>query len=142
MQDHFSQSLKSLLDKDFEIFAVSESWFSRNIPSSAVNIRYNSILKKDRDNRGGGVTFYVESNLSVKKVSIDFASRELKYLFIEIKISKCVFAIGVVYRLPCVNVSSSVDGFENVMSHITAEYSNVILLGDVESESSQSAQLY
>lgn len=57
MQDYFLQCLKSLINKYFDIF---------DTPSSAVNIRGYSILRKERDSRGGGFAFYVKTNLNVK----------------------------------------------------------------------------
>lgn len=41
-------SLKSLIEKNFEVFAVTESWLFRIMPSNADTIKGYAILRKDR----------------------------------------------------------------------------------------------
>lgn len=125
-------TLKLLMfENDYDIFAISETWLSNNIPSHTVDIQGYKLFRRDRDGRGGGVAFYVKSNFHVKLDQTNFEFRELEHLFLEIKIGKLILALGVLYRPPVFTARTSVDCFDDILSTITARYDNIILLGDV-----------
>lgn len=56
--------IKSLiLDNNIDIFAMTETWLTLNIPNSFVNIPGYSLVRRDRDGRGGGVAAYIRSSI-------------------------------------------------------------------------------
>nr|CAI5846780.1 unnamed protein product [Callosobruchus analis] len=46
---------------DYDVFAVSETWLSKNISSDVVKISHYSFFRQDRGSRGGGVGIYIKN---------------------------------------------------------------------------------
>jgi len=57
----------SVLIKQYcsEIICITESWLTRDIPDSAVNLDGYHLIRKDRSSgAGGGVAAYISSNIN------------------------------------------------------------------------------
>jgi len=62
---------------------MSETWFTKHIPDSCVEINGYSLIRKDRSNRnGGGVCFYVKNgiNFEVRAFSSFNVTVEIKWI--------------------------------------------------------------
>lgn len=109
-----------------DIIGVSESWFKSNIFSKTVDIPGYKLIRNDRPDsiRAGGVCIYLSRKLRYKVV---FRSEEYgvcESLFIEV-FGDTTFLVGVVY-LPNGNVNL----FENLHSDLFDKYSDIIVMGD------------
>lgn len=54
-----------------DIFAVSESWLSYDIPDYLISIPGYQLYRTDRITRGGGVALYVIGTIRCKKIEIE-----------------------------------------------------------------------
>ena len=54
-----------VLNNNVDLVAISETWFTKHIPDSCVEINDYSIIRKDRSNRkGAGVCFYIKNGIN------------------------------------------------------------------------------
>ncbi len=52
------------------MFGVSETWLCKSVPNDRVYIKGYRVLRNDRTNkRGGGVCFYIKSDLTFKRIN-------------------------------------------------------------------------
>ncbi|CAH1984344.1 unnamed protein product [Acanthoscelides obtectus] len=61
-----------ILDFDFDVMCVSETWLNSDISSGAVGIPGFSLLRNDRSTRGGGVGIYFKNSMACKQILQDF----------------------------------------------------------------------
>ena len=90
--DKFDEISSFILDKKFDLFAISETWFDCKISNESYYISgYCPIVRKDRRNmRGGVVALYETQSLAVKR----------RNDLVEIKLHKLTMLCGVCYRPP------------------------------------------
>ena len=64
---HFPEVKELAQAHDFDIFAVSETWFNTTVTNASIHIEGYNIYRLDRLKKsGGGVCAYVKSNLKTK----------------------------------------------------------------------------
>lgn len=66
MSGHFTgfNALNNLFEIDFDILLISETCLTDIIPSNSVKMSGYKLFRKDRGGRGGGVGFYVKSQIT------------------------------------------------------------------------------
>lgn len=119
--------LRSILkDNCFDLFAISESWLTQDIPDRAVLIHGYNLCRNDRQMsvRGGGVAVYISSGLRYKRV-FSISVLHCESLFIEVCIEQVPVLFGVVY-LPTGNLEE----FEFYHRNIFSDYVNIVVMGD------------
>ena len=96
--------LKHVLDNtEFDAFAVSETWLTKNTPKSRYFLNNFNIFRLDRLNkRGGGVCLFVRTIYDCKKISIPNSNNShlAEMLWVEITTNKTKIAVGVFYKPP------------------------------------------
>nr|CAI5862851.1 unnamed protein product [Callosobruchus analis] len=64
-----------LINSDFDIFCISESWLCKDVSDLAVNIEGYKVYRQDREQgRGGGVMIYVKNCYYIKHI-VSMATR-------------------------------------------------------------------
>lgn len=120
---HFTDIKAYILDNNFDIFAVTETWLSNSILDSAVKIAGYDLFRTDRIGRGGGVAVYVNS--SFNKVFIN-TSNVIEQLWLEVRLPDVGFVVGVIYRPPNFNFGRFMDIFDNTLSEIFVKYDKIV----------------
>lgn len=83
-----------------DIVGITESWATKDISDSELNINGYTIYRRDREHaKGGGVMLYVKDSLNTEVIN-DYTHRDVESLFCKIGKGKCAFYIGVFYRPP------------------------------------------
>ena len=127
--------LKRVLDNtDFDAFAVSESWLTKNTPKSRYMLEHFNIFRCDRKNtRGGGICIFVRSHYNCRKISLPNQSTSgidlTEMLWVEISTNKTKIAVGVFYKPPKIPYACFEKVFDSLL-HIYSKYQHTILLGD------------
>ena len=106
---HFSEVKELAHAHDFDIFAVSETWFDTTVTNASVHIEGYNIYRLDRLKKsGGGVCAYIKSNLKtkvLKDLSVKSPSGlHQSWLQIQHKNTKSLI-ICIVYRQPDIPTS-------------------------------------
>ena len=82
------------------ILAVSETWLGPSIPDCMVTIPgFQPPLRRDRNENGGGVCFYIHNNLSYVRRD-DLENCELELIWIEVSDGSATVLVGCCYRPP------------------------------------------
>ena len=125
--------LKHVLDNtEFDAFAVSETWLTKNTPKSRYFLNNFNIFRLDRMNkRGGGLCLYVRNIYTCKKITIPNSSNSYlaEMLWVEISTKKTKIAVGVFYKPPKIPYACFEKVFDSLL-YIYSKYQNTILLGD------------
>lgn len=134
--DKFEEIASIILNEDFKIFALSETWLNSLIPSELFDIPgYCSLFRRDRldGRRAGGVGLYVSSDF-VPKRRRDLETIDFELLWVEIKINSINMLCGVCYRPPGLSADMNVAFLENLQMCFDKVLSKpdtlVVLLGD------------
>ena len=125
--------------KDPDMVALSETWFSVNKPAHLYELSDYDLFNKDRNTRGGGVCLYVRKQFSAVKATITVPPH-LECLWLHLKNVKQVgqILVCVLYYPP----NSDANIHDDLLEHITASvdmfrlrHSNckVIITGDFNS---------
>ena len=94
----------------------------------SVDINNYTLIRKDRQTRGGGVAFYLNNSY---KFNIIDASDNIEQLWISIAVNNTSFVFGVCYRPPHMNLKYFTDQLEDALS-ISMQYGEKIFcFGDV-----------
>lgn len=122
---------KYVLDNtNFDAFAVSETWLTKNTPKSRYFLDNFNVFRADRANkRGGGLCLYVRNNYSCKKISIPNCNHLAEMLWVEITTKKNKIAVGVFYKPPKIPYACFEKVFDSLL-YIYSKYQNTVLLGD------------
>lgn len=84
-------------------------------------------FQKDRGSRGGGLCIYVKETFGSSLIS---TSNSIEQLWINLKLKKEKYAIGVIYRPPSQDSNFFISEFEEALSLITPLFNNIICTGD------------
>lgn len=113
-----------------DILCISETWFDKDVKDSMVCLNGYHLFRNDRQSYAGGVAMYIKNTIkcSILKNTEDTGKTEC--LFAEIGSSVNKLLIGTIYR-PDKHVDPK--PFLMLLEKLTFKYSNVILIGDFNS---------
>lgn len=116
-----------LLNKNYDVCCLSETWLDYNITNDHVRIPGYSLVRRDRGTRGGGVAIYIREYLHFKVIEGSFNTEQL---WLQIKLRNFTLAVGVAYRPPSFNYQLFINELEDALSSVVPEVDAVALLGD------------
>ena len=83
------EPLVSLVKDKLDIILLSETQIDQSFPSSQFAIEgYTKPFRRDRDNHGGGLLFYVRDDIPCKEVKSLILPVDIECIFIEINLRK------------------------------------------------------
>lgn len=129
----FDELQQHILHEKYDFVAITETWLLANISSDIVSIPGYKLIRNDRDGRGGGVCFYVQTLIKVELLKCDVlaSSVALEQLWITYRTGTKTFAIGVFYRPPSASTTDFFEYFETSLSAIIPMVDEVVCTGDV-----------
>ena len=125
----FNEFQNLLIDNNYDIVAVTETWLTNNIPTEVINLNGYKFVRRDRNcSRGGGIAFYVKNHINFKIIPLDIQnSNEIENRWIEIKIGLFRLVLGVVYRVPNFSMDESINIFDEILSQMVPSNENIIM---------------
>lgn len=128
----FNDFSRIVLEEDFDILAVSETWLSDDVDVNLVAIPGYHFLHKPRATRGGGIGVYYKQSYSSQEINFEFDINDcLEYLFLKFTIRSKNIIIGVFYRPPNTNINNFITDFDNILSSICITDAEIVCLGDL-----------
>lgn len=115
-----------VIDHEPDIVLITETWLHEIIPDTEIAPPGYSMVRRDRDGRGGGVAFLVKKGVNYS--SLD-AADGIEAVWIKTKLNNRTVFIGGVYRPPNSPVEYILQLRRFMDSHFR-EKDNIILLGD------------
>lgn len=117
-----------LLEADYDIVAVGETWLNDNISDDVIYIEGYRVLRLDRG-RGGGVCIYYKNSFAVTEFGI--INELIQQIWIVFKINRTKLAISVVYKPPRQNYKLFCDELERVCTQLSFICDYFLCLGDL-----------
>ena len=136
----FGDFVEFVASGEFDVIGLSETWLQGGILDDCLEIENYKLVRSDRDGRGGGVAFYVKSNLKYKIVTVQLGVSALEQVWISLKISGKTFCFGSLYRPPNANLKSCLDDLENSIVNFLPIYDYLLFGGDLNVDMSNSAR--
>lgn len=129
---HFNDFRSHILDKNYSIIAVSETWLDVNVTNEMITIEGYSIIRRDRcGQRGGGVAIYFNDKINSSIVSDIVTTNTFEGMFASLVIDKMKLTLGVVYRPPgLTGIHEFLNEFETTISGLMLNTDNFLCLGD------------
>lgn len=124
---HMSELRKVILEHDFHVLCVGETWLCNNNSDSSVALDGYQFFRQDRLTRGGGVGVYIKSSL---KCTLLHSSNNIEQLWLKVTIGKISLAVCVFYRPPDCNHKNFLAEFEASYALILPTVRYVMCLGD------------
>ena len=132
--------LKNLISRKVDILAISETKLDNSFPINQFIIDgFCNPYRFDRNKFGGGLMIYVKNDIPSKRLNSHNVLDDTECLFIEINLKKIRWLICYAYNphkchSECFfeNISKHLEHYENV-------YENFIILGDFNSEESETS---
>ena len=128
-----------ILTENFNIFALSETWFNASIPNHLFDIPgFRPLIRLDRSDgrRAGGVALYVSSEFAPRR-GLHLETNEFELLWVEEKINSFTLICGVYYRPEYASNETNMQFVENLQSCIDKINQEpdtfLVLLGDFNS---------
>ena len=127
---HIDELRYLLLNTNFDIFAVSESWLNKNTPKNRYHVDGYNVVRKDRHcNSGGGVCVYIKSDIKYKCVDLPYDGDQPEMLCVQLNVSHNTVAVCVLYKPPKIPYGIF-EGVGDVISYLQCRYEHCIILGD------------
>jgi hypothetical protein len=116
--------------KEVDIMGVSETWLNPDYSSNFVNICGYTLVRNDRDGRGGGVALYIANSIKYKLYETASLLNGLEQLWIIVILKSSKLAIGIIYKPPSASLRCLKE-LADVLDHVCVSYDSVLFLGDV-----------
>ena len=132
--------LSDIVKNKIDILCISETKLNDTFPSSNFFIPgYSAPYRLDRSGNGGGILLYVREDIPSKELKFIPIPNNMEGMFIEINLYKKKWLIGNFYN-PCKSMICGHLAFlSKCLDHYLQSYDNVILLGDFNSEPTETA---
>lgn len=127
---HLDEFREFFINSQFQLIAVSETWFKPSMSDDLVSLDGYDLLRHDRLGRsGGGVAIYFRKHLSARVLSISENLDDVpEFPIVEVDITNASkILIAVVYRPPKIG---HLDQFEDSFSNLVINYKYAITFGD------------
>ena len=88
------------------------------------------MFRRDRNKHGGGIMFYISTNIPCKTVNVEGLPGNCEVILIELSSkSRKWLCIGL-YKPPSQNEKYFLDNLSLALTKMSSEYENVVLIGD------------
>lgn len=127
LTSHFSDFKHIVLQNEYHILGVSETWINNSIVDNIVQIDGYKFVHTDRVGRGGGVGLYVKDNIKFTVINL---TNTIEQQWLKFSLNKTTFVVGVVYRPPSMSCVNFLEVFESSVSTVIPLADKVFCVGD------------
>ena len=127
------EGLKSLIKDNVDILLISETKLDDTYPVGQFLIEgYSEPIRLDRNCHGGGLLFYMRSDLPCKELKCQLPTG-VEAIFLELTIRKSKWVIVGTYNPHKEKISYFLSKIGNELDKLLPKYENILLLGDSNS---------
>ena len=127
-------SLTRMLHNNLDILFISETKIDSSFPTTLFQIGYTT-YRLDRNANGGGILLYIREDIPSTLLNFDMS---IESVYVEINIRKKWLLVGT-YNSNKNLISNHLKEIGNNLDNYSSKYGNFILLGDINSEPTESA---
>ena len=139
----FDEFSDYVVTEQLDIVGLSETWLNKGISTSALEIEGYKLIRKDRDQRGGGVGFYINNAYKFRVLDVSSFGDNIEQIWVSVKLGGKNVCVGSIYRPPNENIINCLGVLENTIISMLPNYDAVIFGSDfnVDCLSKQSGSL-
>ena len=130
--------LKEVIIGNLDVLVVTETKLDSTFPSEQFRIDGYCLYGIDRNSNGGGVSIYVRNDLASRNLSTLVNNTDLEGIFIEINLRKKKWLLYGGYNNKKQNIAKYLCELGKLLDNFLSKYDNVLLVGDFNSETSES----
>ena len=93
----FADVRQFILNSNYNIIAISESWLRKDIPSELYSIYNYKLFRKDREGTGGGVMLYIQRKLGPVVVDTQEFNNGIECLAVRLRCKNLSVTMCVIY---------------------------------------------
>lgn len=133
LYNKFEEFRQCILDLDYDVIAITESWLNDNISDEMINLQGYALVRRDRitETRGGGIMLYVRIGLSFVTLPSDRSKVAIEQQWIKISLKEDVVVVGNIYRRQEFSSTDFLDALESMISYSISISNNIIIVGDL-----------
>ena len=131
-----SDSLVRMLHNNLDILLISETKIDSSFPTAQFQIEGYTTYRLDRNANGGGILLYIREDIPSTLLNFDMS---IESFFIEINIRKKKWLLVGTYNPNKNLISNHLKEIGKNLDNYSSKYDNFILLGDLNSEPTESA---
>ena len=136
------EALKLIVKGNLDIFIITESKLDDTFPVNQFIIDgFSPPFRADRNKNGGGVIIYVRDDIPSRELKAHPPTINLKGIFFEINLKKSKWLVFGGYNPQKDNISNFMIQLGPCLDHYMSKYENFLLLGDFNSEMSESVMI-
>ena len=133
------ESLKLLVRGNIDILVITESKLDNTFPSQQFAIEgYSLPYRLDKNAASGGVIIYVREDIPSRELSFVNGNYNIEGIFIEINLRKTKWLLFGGYNYNKLNINNFLGQLGPMLNHFMSKFDNFLLLGDFNSEVSES----
>ena len=129
-------SLVQLLHNNLDILLISETKIDSSFPTAQFQIEGYTNYRLDRNTNGGGILLYIREDIPFTLLNSDMS---IESFSIEINIRKKKWLLVCTYNSNKNLISNHLKEIGKNLDNYSSKYDNFILLGDLNSEPTESA---
>ena len=129
-------SLARMLHNNLDILLISETKIDSSFPTAQFQIEGYTTYRLDRNANGGGILLYIREDIPSTLLNFDMS---IESFFIEINIRKKKWLLVGTYNPNKNLISNHLKEIGKNLDNYSSKYDNFILLGDLNSEPTESA---
>lgn len=127
--NNFATFQDHVVNYDYSIVGISESWLHKDIDDNIVQLNNYNIVRQDRGSRGGGVAIYIKKQISYTILS-QSCSDFIEQIWLSMTISGKKLVLGNIYRPPNSNSEQFLSYFEDFLINLYTSYDLIFCFGD------------
>lgn len=121
-QDH-------VLNYDYSIVGVSETWLHEDIDDLSVSLPGYTFVRQDRSSRGGGVGVYIKKDIKYS-ILLQECTEVLEHIWIKIFFGNITLILGNIYRPPSTNIDHFFQYYEDILTDLFSSSDALFCIGD------------
>lgn len=129
LQPHLESIRALIIENNFDILGISETWLFDTTPSAVLHIDGYNLIRKDSNRRGAGLAFYVRNSLNLRIKTVDTVFQN-EVLSLNFKINSAEFLLSIIYRNHHIAFNIFLDELEALFSDFFLRCDRVVVLGD------------
>ncbi len=120
----------------YDIMLVSETWLGEVIGNDIITVQgYLPPYRRDRNRHGGGLAVYISDSVPASR-KIDLEAQTIENICIEVGLGAEKILVCSSYRPPNTSIIDFLAGIQSVFENCTNHYTNILILGDMNSKHS------
>ena len=122
------ESVKEIFNNNIDILLLSETKLDESFPSNMFSMEGFRMFRKDRNQTGGGLIFYVNENIACRVIDLNIT--DIEVIAIEVIFKNIRWILLGLYKPPSTNDKVFLEQLNKALNKATEKYDCFILVGD------------